>query len=142
MTEVIHHLPDIPSAISEAIRVVKYSGSFCTVTQSHEQIADRMTSRFFPGTIEIDQARYPDIDEIMDMMTRGCVSEIWYTTRKFKPVQLGQDYLDTVSRRGYSMLHKITDTEYNEGLQNLRAAYESGAELDYSAGYTFVWARK
>jgi ubiquinone/menaquinone biosynthesis C-methylase UbiE len=61
MTEVIHHLPDVDRAINEIFRILKTGGSLCIVTQSHRQIEDRMTSRFFPATIKVDQTRYPDI---------------------------------------------------------------------------------
>ena len=142
MTEVVHHLPDVDKTISEILRILRNPGSLCIVTQSHRQIEGRMTSRFFPGTIEVDQARYPDIDVLEGSMHSAGFHRVDSQEYTFRQVRLAEDYLMTVSKRGYSMLHKITDDEYNHGLIELRAAYQRGEELTYSAGYTFVWGFK
>jgi len=142
MTEVVHHLPDVPSTIAEAFRVLRTSGAFCIVTQSHHQIAMRMTSRFFPRTISIDQARYPSISQLEDTLLTTGFSKVEPIEYTFSPVYLGSNYLETIERRGFSMLHKISDAEYNQGLLDLRSAMSNQDGLDYEAGYTFVWAYK
>jgi len=142
MTEVIHHLSEVSSTISEIYRILTDKGSMCIVTQSHPQIASRMTSRFFPATIAIDQARYPSISLLEQYMMTAGFSRIEPRSYTFAPVRLGADYLHTVEKRGYSMLHKITDEEYDRGIRELRIAMANGQTLDYSAGYTFVWGFK
>lgn len=142
MTEVIHHLPNMNEAMREMSRVLKSAGRLCIVTQSHNQIEDRMTSRFFPSTIAIDKKRYPAIHEIEESMVRSNITETWSKSFKFAPIMLGVDYLNTVSRKGYSMLHKISDADYESGLQELHRSFEKHEQLDYSAGYTFVWGQK
>lgn len=142
MTEVVHHLLDIDESLREIYRVLDNGGLVCIVTQSHKQIEGRMTSRFFPSTIAIDQARYPSITSLEDSLRSVGFSEIHVDSYQFEPVRLGDDYLETVEKRGYSMLHKISDIEYQAGLEKLRATLERGISLDYSAGYSFVWASK
>jgi len=61
MTEVLHHIRDIEPALQELHRILEPEGSICIVTQSHQQIEQRMTSRFFPASAKIDKERYPDI---------------------------------------------------------------------------------
>jgi ubiquinone/menaquinone biosynthesis C-methylase UbiE len=141
MTEVVHHLPDAASAIYEMERILG-SGLMCIVTQSHAQIEQRMTSKFFPATVAIDKARYPDIPEIKENMESAGLERIWSNQYKFAPVILGQEYLDTVSRKGYSMLHKISESDYKEGLKALTQAFAEEEKPDYAAGYTYVWAKK
>ncbi|MFW9887933.1 MAG: class I SAM-dependent methyltransferase [Candidatus Thorarchaeota archaeon] len=141
MTEVLHHLPDAASAIHEMGRILG-SGLMCIVTQSHQQIEDRMTSRFFPATVDIDKARYPNIPEIEYHMDSAGLERVWSKRYKFNPVMLGEEYLDTVSRKGYSMLHKISENDYQEGLKALQQALAEEENLDYAAGYTYVWARR
>jgi ubiquinone/menaquinone biosynthesis C-methylase UbiE len=141
MTEVVHHLSDAASAILEMVRVLG-SGLMCIVTQSHKQIEARMTSRFFPATVAIDKARYPTIPEIRNHIKSAGLESIWLKQYKFAPVILGEEYLDTVSRKGYSMLHKISENDYQDGLKALQQAFADDEELDYAAGYTYVWARK
>ena len=142
MTEVLHHLPDPHSSIEDIFRVLESGGSLCIVTQSHEQIDGRMTSRFFPASAEIDKKRYPDIEVIVRSMLKVGFTGIDPKQYLFKPTKIGGEYLDTVQNRGYSMLHKISRKEYDSGVKDLKAAFDNNKELTYSAGYTFVWGLK
>jgi len=142
MTEVIHHLPSPQSSIKDIYRVLGFGGKLCIVTQSHRQIDGRITSRFFPASAKIDKYRYPDIDVIEEFLLLAGFNSVNPMEYQFRPTQLGEDYLQTVKNRGYSMLHKISREDYERGLQALETAFVSGEELTYSAGYTFVWATK
>ena len=142
MTEVLHHLPAIPATLHEICRILKKSGSLCIVTQSHEQIDRRMTSRFFPATAAVDKARYPDIDVIEDLLIKAGFSAVNSKEYTYSPVRLGDEYLETVTKRGFSMLHKISNEDYEKGLEDLKAAFQQNEVLLYSADYSFVWATK
>ncbi|TFF83795.1 class I SAM-dependent methyltransferase [Candidatus Thorarchaeota archaeon] len=142
MTEVLHHLCDFRTTLGEMHRILKPVGCLCIVTQSHEQIKSRMTSRFFPGTVVVDQARYPRISVVKSTLERIGFQKTRARSHTFTPVRLGRDYLSTVTRRGYSMLHKISANEFRQGLSRLRAAISDGEDISYSAGYTFVWATR
>lgn len=142
MTEVLHHLPDIPTTFQEIHRILKNSRSLCIVTQAHKQIDHRMTSRFFPRTAIIDKERYPDIDMIENLLLTSGFSKVNPKKYTYKPVHLGPEYLETIEKRGFSMLHKISMDEYKKGLEDIRVTFQQGEELMYSAEYTFVWATK
>lgn len=142
MTEVLHHLPDIPASFHDICRILKNSGSLCIVTQSHKQIDRRMTSRFFPASAAIDKERYPDIDVVEDLLFKAGFSAVNLKEYTYSPVQLGAEYLETVTKRGFSMLHKISKEDYKEGLEEIKAAFQQGEVLMYSADYSFVWALK
>lgn len=142
MTEVIHHLPDPYSSIEDIYRVLETGGSLCIVTQSHTQIDGRMTTRFFPASARVDKERYPDTDVIEGFMLKSGFGRARSKEYQFRPTQLGEEYLNTARNRGYSMLHKISQEEYEQGLYALEAAFASGEKLTYSAGYTFVWGFK
>ncbi len=142
MTEVIHHLPDPYSSIEDIFRVLRNGGSLCIVTQSHKQIDGRMTSRFFPASAEVDKKRYPDTDVIEAYMLKTGFGSTTLKEYQYKPTQLGEEYLNTTRNHGYSMLHKISQEDYEQGLQTLEDAFASGETLTYSAGYSFVWAIK
>ncbi|MCJ7817580.1 MAG: methyltransferase domain-containing protein, partial [Candidatus Thorarchaeota archaeon] len=109
MTEVLHHLPDIPTTFQEIHRILKDFKSLCIVTQAHKQIDQRMTSRFFPGTASVDKERYPDIDVIEDLLITAGFSMVNPKVYTYKPVRLGPEYLETIEKRGFSMLHKISE---------------------------------
>jgi len=142
MTEVLHHLPGIPMTYREIHRILKKSKSLCIVTQAHTQIDHRMTSRFFPGTAAVDKERYPDIDVIEEQLLKVGFSTVNPKMYTYKPVRLGPEYLETIEKRGFSMLHKISNEEYEQGLADLRNAFQQGEELLYYAEYSFVWATK
>ncbi|TFG15067.1 methyltransferase domain-containing protein [Candidatus Thorarchaeota archaeon] len=142
MTEVIHHISDIPWAIREMYRVLRNGGRTCIVTQSHAQIEHRDTSRFFPETVQIDQDRYPHIPALQKMLKNAGFSGVTFRECTFSPVLLGNDYLATVEQKGFSMLHKISNDAFASGLEKLRNSLNRGAKPDYSAEYTFVWAVK
>jgi len=142
MTEVLHHLADIAPVISEAFRVLRASGEFCIVTQSHEQIDHRMTTRFFPSTAEIDKSRYPDIEVAKKHLRASGFINVRSKPFTFARVPLGDEYLETVEKKGYSMLHKISEEGYQEGLKELRAAYAASESLEYAPGYAFIWGSK
>ncbi|TFG34102.1 class I SAM-dependent methyltransferase, partial [Candidatus Thorarchaeota archaeon] len=142
MTEVLHHLQDIPSSLREIHRILGDSRFLCIVTQSHKQIDRRQTSRFFPATAKIDKKRYPDIDEIEETLLNVGFDKVHPKEYNFNPIRLGEDFLNTVENRGFSMLHKISNEDYEKGLHELREAYTRGDELLYSAGYNFIWALK
>lgn len=142
MTEVIHHLSDYPLVLKEIFMLLESCGSVCIVTQSHRQVEERMTSRFFPATVRVDCSRYPSIPSIESTLDNLGFSEIVVELHNFTPVRLGEEYFETVSRKGYSMLHKISDADYKRGLDDLRTAMANGEDLSYSAGYSFVWASK
>jgi ubiquinone/menaquinone biosynthesis C-methylase UbiE len=140
MTDVLHHLPDISQAIKEIHRVLRSGGSLCVVTQSHKQIDSRMTSRFFPASASVDKERYPDVDVVEACLLNSGFADVDPKAYNFAPTKLGNNYLETATKRGYSMLHKISNEEYERGLADLKAAFARGEELIYSAGYTFIWA--
>lgn len=142
MTEVMHHLPDPGSSIQDIHRVLGTEGFLCVVTQSHKQIDSRMTSRFFPASARVDKERYPDTDVIEEYMLKSGFDRTSPKEYQFRPTQLGEEYLNTARNRGYSMLHKISQEDYEQGLQALEDAFASGETLTYSAGYTFVWGFK
>ncbi|MFW9767270.1 MAG: class I SAM-dependent methyltransferase [Candidatus Thorarchaeota archaeon] len=142
MTEVIHHLPSPISSIRDIFRILNTCGSLCIVTQSHKQIENRMTSRFFPASARVDKERYPDVGVIEGQMVSVGFNEVVLKEYNFRPTQLGEEYLETVQNRGYSMLHKISTEDYEGGLKKLQDTFASGEKLTYSAGYSFVWGFK
>jgi SAM-dependent methyltransferase len=127
MTDVIHHIPDIAALFVEIQRVLKEAGIACIVTQSHRQIACRPIAQFFPGTVAVDQKRYPDIPAIVQTGEHAGLAH------------LGSEIL---SEKGYSMLHLISDEEYQLGLKALELRLQAGPIPVQAAGGTLVWFEK
>ncbi len=143
MTDVIHHVGDIGRMFAEIHRVLGSRGKVCIVTQSHKQIEARPIVRYFPGTARVDKSRYPDIDEIIaaaqDRGLRCVKQEILFENNV---IELGPDYLALVRKKGYSMLHLISEHQYRVGLKALESAMRKGPVKSKMAGETLVWFKK
>lgn len=143
MTDVIHHIPDIRKMFSEIYRILKPQGKVCIVTQSHRQIERRPIAQFFPGTLRVDQERYPDIEEVIAAAQFGGLvylkQEVLFEQ---EAIELGADYLELVRKKGYSMLHLLTEQEYQTGLAKLERTLQNGPLQAKAAGETLVWFRK
>jgi ubiquinone/menaquinone biosynthesis C-methylase UbiE len=140
MTDVIHHIPDIHKMFSEIRRILKPQGKVCIVTQSHRQIEARPIVQFFPGTVRVDQERYPDIDEVSAAaQSAGLIYLKQETLFEQEIIELGVEYLELVRKKGYSMLHLLTEEEYQTGLTKLEKALQNGPIQARAAGETLVW---
>lgn len=143
MTDVIHHIPDIGVMFAEIHRILKPQGKVCIFTQSPRQIEARPIVQFFPGTVRVDQARYPDIEAILAAAQSGGLialkKEILF---EGDPVEIGASFLELARKKGYSMLHLLTEQEYQSGLRKLEEALQNGPIQARAAGETLVWFMK
>ena len=140
MTDVIHHVPDRGKMFAEIKRVLKRAGKVCIVTQSHRQIEERPIVQFFPETASVDQARYPDIDEIIPSAIGQHLTFMKRTVLyENQEIELGLDFLELVQKKGYSMLHLISDKAYHAGLRRLEIALNKGPIKSKLSGETLVW---
>lgn len=142
MTDVIHHVPDIKAMFAEIKRVLKSGSVGCIVTQSHQQIEARPIAHYFPGTARVDKERYPDIPEIIQVATSQNFIELKSETLLEKPTELDAGFLELVRKKGYSMLHLISNEEYQAGLQKLEGALDTGPVIVRPSGATLVWYTK
>ncbi len=140
MTDVIHHVPDISKMFAEIHRVLKTRGKICIMTQSHKQIENRPIVQFFPGTATVDKARYHEVDKIVATARAQNFNFIKNTALyENEEVELGPDFLELVKKKGFSMLHLISDEAYNKGLKRLEITLKAGPIRAKSAGETLIW---
>jgi SAM-dependent methyltransferase len=143
MTDVIHHIPDIHRTFREIQRVLKSQGKVCIVTQTHRQIEARPIAKYFPGTVRVDCERYPSIYEILDA---ACSAGLIFLKQEAlfegDTIELDEKYLELVRKKGYSMLHLITDQEYQDGLRLLEDVLRNGPAQAKAAGETLIWLMK
>ena len=112
----------------------------CIVTQSHQQIAARPIAQFFPGTVVADQQRYPDIPAIIQAgQQAGLAFAGTDLLGVGDAILLGQPFLELVGKKGYSMLHLISQEEYARGLQALEQRLQAGPFKAKAVGASLVW---
>jgi SAM-dependent methyltransferase len=135
----IHHgVPD--AMVSEARRVVRPGGVAWVWTLAREHHRSSFLARWFPSVASIDEARFPDPDDIAAMM--GAVG--------FERVRMGER-LEVVARTAasweaavhagfVSTLHLLDPAEVIAGLERFRSEHpEPDAMIEYTLQYRSVW---
>ncbi len=139
MTDVVHHVLDIKAMFEETWRILKPGGAGCIMTQSHQQIEARPIAQYFPATARVDKERYPDIPEIIQVASTRGFTGVKSEILREDTVDLDASYLELVRKKGYSMLHLISEEEYQVGLQKLEQALVNGPVTVQPSGATLVW---
>lgn len=143
MTDVIHHLTNYQHFFYECKRVLKERGLLCIGTQSHRQIDKRYMTEFFPATAIVDKKRYPDLVELCSFVKKvGLQYHETVIVGEDQEVELGQQFKELIEKKGYSMLHLITDDDYQRGLELVTNHLQSGSISRKAAGGSLVWFRK
>lgn len=141
MTDVIHHIPDLPAMFGELMRVLRTHGLLCIVTESHAQIDSRFYNRYFPALAAKEKQRYPDIGEIVARAEEVGFSIAAIDALSSPPRQVTDDFLQNVREKNWSMFRLLADEEFARGLARLND--DAGCVFESSAsGATLVWFRK
>ena len=121
MSQVFHHLEDLPLAFEEIRRVLSATG-FLAVRNGTQE-SDALGSKWiqcFPEAMHLDHGRTPSQAEVV-----GCVCqhgfgivEVETVNQVFASSYL--EYYEKISRRGLSSLISISDEAFNRGLRRLR----------------------
>ena len=127
-------------AFKEVFRVLKPKGILIIKTFSHDDLQFRFADQFFPRTLEIDRARYPDISKLrkeLSMFKTIEVENLPIITEKSK-----EDYLKRFKSRGTSNLGLLTDEEIEEGIKKFIEKYKGKDIIQKVNKVTFIIARK
>jgi ubiquinone/menaquinone biosynthesis C-methylase UbiE len=138
-TDVIHHVGDRAAYFREACRVLVPGGRMVTVTDSHDDIAQRRPlSSHFPETVPIELARYPELSQLVAEMTAAGFQDIQlaqvrdeYELHDFEP------YRD----KAFSSLLLLDDEAFARGLRRLEEERARGP-IPCVSLYTMIWGDK
>lgn len=133
MTDVVHHVPDLPAMFAALARVLAPGGRLLIATQSHEQIGERFYSEYFPGAVAADLARYPDIPALDAGAKAAGLSVLESAELPGGSRRIDGDFIALVQSRGYSMFRLLSDEEVEDGLSLLERDFGS---LKPTAGTT------
>ena len=143
MTDVIHHVPDLPLLFAELGRVLKPGGRICILTESHAQLATRFWVRYFPATVAVERRRYPDIPDILRAAEgAGLRSHRIENTDAESRFTISPDFVRLVENKGYSMFRLIEEEAYQTGLAALKRDFAAQTPFTGMHGETLVWLRK
>jgi SAM-dependent methyltransferase len=137
---VIHYIPDLHHFFAEAWRVLRPGGIVVTVTDSEQDIQERTMSRYFPGTVAVELARYHPIATIERAMHQcgfGMI-EISHTRHEFT---LDQTRLTGYRNKAFSALRLLPEEEFERGMRQLEDDVRRGGRMGREV-YTYVWGIK
>jgi SAM-dependent methyltransferase len=137
--DVIHHIRDRGTAAAEAFRVLKPGGTLVIVTDSEDDLANRVPlTRYFPDTVQGELKRYPHIDTLHAELARagfvGIGNEHVLTRGELTSSQAFRD-------KAFSSLLYISDEAFASGLARLEADLQNGPILTQSP-YTLVVGKR
>jgi len=139
MTDVIHHVPDLRVMFREFGRILKPGGLICILTESHRQIESRYWSAYFPATVAVERARYPDIDAILEAAGEcGLVCREIEVSDHPRRMQITPEFVRLVEAKGFSMFRLISDSEFELGLAALKSDFEKNKVIETDHGESFI----
>ena len=137
--DVIHHVPDVPAAFSEAARVLVPGGRLCTVTDDEESIRGRaIHRRYFPDTLAVELARYPTLPTL-----RAAAEDAGLVPCAVDRVKHTVVFTDVAPFRelAFSSLALIGKDALRRGIEELERDLERGP-MTAMDRKVLVWARK
>jgi SAM-dependent methyltransferase len=137
--DVIHHVSDRVRAAREVFRVLAPGGRLCIVTDSHDDITNRIPlASHFPETVPHDLARYPATESIRAELESAGFDEIGFARVAYAyPLANLTPYRE----RAYSVLRLIPDDAFAAGMTRLERDLIDGP-IPACSVYTLIWAAK
>lgn len=122
MVDVIHHIKDIDSMFKNIYRVLKSQGMVFVFTDTHDRIKEeRLTSKYFPETIEVELERYQSNERIFEAMQKSGFRDTKLETVMCKgQLDMGDYLIKSAETKGYSMFHLIADDAIQRGIQRIK----------------------
>lgn len=132
MVDVIHHIHDIQTMFRSIHKALKDGGKVFVFTDTHERIKyERLTSKYFPETVEVELKRYQSDRELdLAMEQAGFTNRMLEYIGELEPVDFGQRLIDLAATKGYSMFHLIPQEAIDRGIEKLKEDIEKGPFLN------------
>lgn len=128
MVDVIHHINNIDAMFRNIYRVLKKDGMVFIFGDTQERIRnERITSKYFPETVEPELKRYQPTQMILSSM-EGCGFESVSLENAGNggSVDFGEQLIELAEKKGYSMFHLISEEAIQKGIERLREDMKNG----------------
>ena len=143
-TYVIHQISNLELLFSECHRVLK-DGTLVLLTSSHQQIEKKhpVFKRFFPGAIDVDKARFPDIPVICDLLVTAGFQDIKHEPVLGESISVDEEYLRKVKGKYVSTYRLLSQREFERGVTKLEAYIRSLSQPEFVEWQgTLIYGRK
>lgn len=119
ISDLLHHLDEPIDALAECNRVLRPGGWIISKFGAMENIAKDPEHIFFSGVVDIDAARTPTEEDMKQwLMSAGFLKVTSHTVQE-KTRLRGADRLSGARAKSISVLHMISQRQFEEGLAKL-----------------------
>ena len=120
MSHLLHHVHKPKDVVRECYRILKPAGVVLNRYGAIENIRDDPEHRFFPETVEIDEARIPSTQQVQDWFTDAGFKEISSETIYQHTYESVKEILDRMTLKPTSVLTLISQSAFEQGLERLQ----------------------
>ena len=120
MSHLLHHLDEPPDVVRECSRILRSGGMILNRHGPMEDIRDDPEHRFFPGSVEIDEARTPMVEQIEEWFEVAGFNEISTEVIAQQTYKSAEERLGNAGRRCTSVLSLVDQSAFEEGLEAFR----------------------
>ena len=141
---VLHQISNLLFLFSECHRVLR-NGIVILLTSSHKQIECQhpVIKEFFPGLIELDKKRFPDISTIDHLLSSAGFNDLRYEEVIVEDIPVDQEYLQKVKHKYISTYHLLPEGEFQRGVERLEAFIKSRSQPEFREWRgTMVYGKK
>jgi len=128
ISNVIHHIEDRPAAAAELARVLAPGTPLMIRGSMRDSMRGNPHWSFFPGALEIAEARSPTVDEVIALFAREGFEVLAADTIVQPTAPDLRAFAERISYRAISTLELLDDDVFEQGMADLRAA--AAAETD------------
>lgn len=127
MIDVLHHIRDVNKLLGQAFACLAEGGMMFIFSDGPRDIEERLSTRFFPETLEVELRRYPRIETMVAQMEKVGFQGVEVRKVKMTDALLTGAELEHIAReRLYSMFRFIDKKAIDAGLERLSQAIAAG----------------
>jgi len=127
MVDVIHHIKDIKTMFNNIYRILRTEGTVFIFTDSYENIKNRLTTKYFPETLEVELNRYQSTEEIFETMKDNDFINIKADNLDVGcDEEAGEKLAKIAEKQGYSMFNLISQEAIDRGIERLKEDLDKG----------------
>jgi ubiquinone/menaquinone biosynthesis C-methylase UbiE len=143
MVDVIHHIQNIYRMFQNIKRVLKKNGRVVVFSDNYQHIRNRLTTKYFPETLEAELKRYQDTPELIQSL-----SSCGFLQIQEGIIEIGDDstigprLIEIAAKKGYSMFGLISEEAIKTGIERIQVDMKKGVSIIYHQRAPYVAAVK